>query len=119
MGKAGLKTSWLTSVKSSLREGNRQSLRPKAPHTVHLIDEVVSRLPIKGKLSWIGVPAPCEPRQGIKDHVGHHLKPLRRDPMIRLEFSILSAAGTGNLNAGFIVATRLIGIQYMDHPILF
>ena len=30
--------------------------------------------------------------------------------MIRLEFSILSAAGTGNLNAGFIVATRLIGI---------
>jgi hypothetical protein len=27
--------------------------------------------------------------------------------MIRLEFSILSAAGTGNLNAGFIVAKPL------------
>jgi hypothetical protein len=72
---------------------------PESPHAVHLIDEVVGRLPIKGKLNWIRVPAPCESRQGIKDHVGHHLKSLRRDPMSRLEFSILSAAGTGNLNA--------------------
>jgi hypothetical protein len=49
------------------------------------------------------------PRQGIKDHVSHHLKPLCREPMIRFEFSILSAAVTGDLNAAFIVATRLIG----------
>jgi hypothetical protein len=30
LGKAGLKTSWLISVNSSLREGSRQSLRPEA-----------------------------------------------------------------------------------------